>query len=138
MREWRCRYNADVRWEHAWLTWRTMRGPGRAQSRHLQTRTAGSLYFEGLGRDGVFDAEPDFPVALAFYRDALRQAHASIDPPFDPPAGFRSDVQFPHARLQCWRTPDRFPHVWGGLDWLSEMLSRVEGGLPPLTEVEFH
>jgi hypothetical protein len=48
--------------------------------------------YEAWGRKGCFAREPDFPVALAFYRDALRQAEAQADPPFDPPADFHADV----------------------------------------------
>jgi hypothetical protein len=94
--------------------------------------------FERLGGRGTFDAEPDFPTALAYYRDALARAHASIDPPFDPPADFRPDDRLPFIRLECWRTPSRFPDVCAGLEWLSEMLSRVTRGVPPVTEAEFH
>ena len=41
-----------------------------------------------MGRDGFFDPEPEFPEAVTMFRDALTTAHASTDPPFDPPADF--------------------------------------------------
>ncbi len=92
--------------------------------------------FEEWGRQGVFAAEPDFPTALALYRDALVRAHASTDPPFDPPADFRPEDRFPHIRLECWRTKDRFPDVCSGLGWLWEILGRVNNGVPPVSEAE--
>ena len=93
--------------------------------------------FERLGREGHFDCEPDFPKALASYRDALARAHASADPPFDPPPEFMPEQRLPHVRLRLWRTKEKFPEVWAGLEWLSEMLSRVCDGVPPVSEGEF-
>jgi hypothetical protein len=49
--------------------------------------------FEALGDAGHFVHEPDFPKALAEYRDALDAAHRQADPLFDPPA------KFPAARF---------------------------------------
>ncbi len=92
--------------------------------------------FEELGRDGIFDAESDFPVALAFFRDALARAHASIDPPFDPPPDFQPEQRFPHLRRECWRT-GRFPDIDEGFMWLAEMSDRVDEGIPPVSEAEF-
>jgi hypothetical protein len=92
--------------------------------------------FEGLGQDGVFDREPDFPRALAFYRDALAAAHASTDPPFDPPADFPPDHPLPSIRKERWRLPERFPDVNAGFGWLLEMSERVWAGVPPVTEAE--
>jgi hypothetical protein len=94
--------------------------------------------FEAQEREGDFAAEPDFPAALAFYRDALRRAHAQADPPFDPPADFMPNLaDLPEMRLLNWRTKARFPDVDAGWWWLSEMLDRVVSGVPPVTETEF-
>lgn len=49
--------------------------------------------FEKLGRQGPFDDEQYFPAALAFYREALREAAAG-DPPFDPPPDFLPEMQY--------------------------------------------
>jgi hypothetical protein len=94
--------------------------------------------YEAWGRAGAFAAEPDFPTALAFYRDALARAKAQADPPFDPPADFMPNLaDLPHARLLNWRTSQRFPDVDAGWWWLSEMFGRVSDGAPPATEAEF-
>jgi hypothetical protein len=94
--------------------------------------------YEAWGRAGAFAAEPDFPTALAFYRDALAQAKAQADPPFDPPADFMPNLaDLPDARLLNWRTRWRFPDVNAGWWWLSEMYDRVISGRPPVTEAEF-
>src|SRR4051794_32831418 len=84
--------------------------------------------FEQWGREGVFQAEHDFPVALAFYRDAIARARASTDPPFAPPDDFRPFDHHRRSRLMCWRTEDRFPDVCAGLEWLFEMIDRVRNG----------
>ncbi len=55
----------------------------------------------------------------------------------DPDWGEGTDVNAPHIRLECWRTKDRFPDVCAGLEWLWEMMSRVDQGIPPVGEVEF-
>jgi hypothetical protein len=93
--------------------------------------------FEEWGREGHFDHEPDFPVALALFRAALARARASMDPPFDPLPEFRPEQRFPHIRLEMWRTKERFSEVCAGLDWLSEMLARLVQGIPPVSEAEF-
>ncbi len=93
--------------------------------------------FEELGRDGIFKTEPDFPVALTMFRDALTRAHASIDPPFDPPPDFQPESHLPDLRLQSWRTGGRFPDLDAAFIWLGELLDRVLAGTPPVTETEF-
>lgn len=93
--------------------------------------------FEKLGRDGVFKAEPDFPLALACFRDALKRAKVSTDPPFDPPPGFREVEHHPDLRRQFWRSKERFPDLCEGLTWLGEILNRVCDSIPPVTEGEF-
>ena len=80
--------------------------------------------FEAWGREGVFAAEPDFPGALAFYRDALGRVKAQDDPPFNPPADFMPNLtDMPELRLFNWRTWEHFPEV--------------TAGVPPVTEAEF-
>lgn len=93
--------------------------------------------FESCGRAGHFDGEPDFPVALALYRDALATARASVDPPFEPPLHFMPDQRNHQLRRDCWRDSARFPDVWNGLAWLDEMLNRVVDGIPPCSEAEY-
>jgi hypothetical protein len=94
--------------------------------------------FEAMGREGNFDREPDFVVALAFYRDALRKAKEQTDPPFDPPPEFLPEmVKYPYRRLLNWRTKSSFPEVHEGRHWLMGMLCRFVDGIPPVTEGEF-
>ena len=93
--------------------------------------------FEEWGRERLFGHEPDFPVALAIFRDALERARASIDPPFDPPPEFLPNHPNPSLRLELWRSPERFPDVLTALDWLTEMLGRLVEGVPPVSEAEF-
>jgi hypothetical protein len=92
--------------------------------------------FEEFGREGYFMAEPDLQVALAFYRDALTRAHASTDPPYDPPPAFRPGEPT-HQREDVWRSRERFPDLDAGFAWLAEILHRVCDGVPPVTEDEF-
>jgi hypothetical protein len=66
-------------------------------------------HFEHMGRLGMFDGEPDFPVALEAYRRAVQTADR------DGPVG---------GYLFEW-------------DWLAEMYGRVRAGNPPVTEAEF-
>lgn len=93
--------------------------------------------FEELSRQGVFDAEPEFPVALAAYRAALDAARSSTDPRFDPPAEFLPGLSGPPLPAEFWRSADRFPELCTALDWLHEMLGRVVEGVPPVTVAEF-
>lgn len=65
------------------------------------------------------------------------RAHASTDPPFEPPEHFLPDQRHRHVRLECWRTKARFPDVRAAFEWLSEMLDRAQSGIPPVTEVEY-
>jgi hypothetical protein len=94
--------------------------------------------FAAWGRQGRFATEPDFPVALAFYTEAVRRSKAQADPPFDPPAYFMPGLlDQPGQRCSYWRSQLRFPEVHAGQEWLYEMLSRIEDGIPPVTEAEF-
>ena len=119
--------------------------------------------FESWGREGLFDSEPDFPTALAFYRAALQKAKAQADPPWDPPVDFMPGEE-EHRRQFEWRhgglyqrvdadgnvLPEgtdvhrgrsrrfsRFPEVEQGWQWLSGMTQRRAQGVPPLTVAEF-
>jgi hypothetical protein len=113
----------------------------RAPPRRVRRRTHEEWLaeYEGLGREGYFDTEPDFPKALAFYRDALRRAKAKADPPWDPPAAFMPHLaDLPDLRVEVWwRDSSRFPEVWEGFSWVGEMRQRVAQGLPAVTEAEF-
>jgi hypothetical protein len=95
--------------------------------------------YEDWGRQGHFQGEPDFPSALAAYRQALEQARAGTDPPFDPPDDFMPGLDdLPQLRLLNWRDKYRFPAVHAAWEWLAEMLHRITEGTPPVTEAEFH
>jgi hypothetical protein len=77
-------------------------------------------------RDGTLEREPDFPVALAAYRDAL--ARAQTDPAFYPGgAAHRPDL----------RSQAHFPELDGALLWLVEMLRRHLDKVPPVSEAQF-
>ena len=90
--------------------------------------------FEAWGDEGYFAGEPDFPTALAFYRDALQRAGTQTDPPDD----FLPNLtDLPALRRLNWRNQVRFPDVHAGWDWLAEMLRRVQEGIPPVSAAEF-
>ena len=85
--------------------------------------------FEGLGRDGFFAAEePDFPIALALFRDALAAGHA--DPA--PPPEFESGYPSPYQRLSNWRPVGRFPDLDAAFTWLAELFHCEDEGTAPL------
>ncbi len=102
--------------------------------------------YEEWGRNGHFKDEPDFPVALEFFRDALTRAHASTEPPWEPPPDFMRDST-PQRRREDWRagydsagflvTGPRFPDVRAGYTWVSEIAQRAYEGIPAVTEAEF-
>src|SRR5271166_1789307 len=120
--------------EHA--AWRA--APPRQQ--HRLTLEEWLDLFEDLGRERHFDAEPDFPKALEFYREALQRAKLQTDPPWDPPADFMPNLaDLPDLRVDVnWRDSRRFPAVWEGWQWLCEMHERVTKGIPPVAEDDFH
>jgi hypothetical protein len=132
----------DVKAARGSLTTRLARLEDRAASRasavpEHRDEFGWLAVFERLGREGTFDHEPDFPVALAYFRTALERAGASTDPPFDPPPEFLPNHPTPYLRVELWRSAERFPEVRAGLDWLSEMLGRLVEGVPPVSEAEF-
>lgn len=111
--------------------------PVQDRSAHLTDEDWLEL-FAACGQEGHCDQEPDFPMALAFYRDALLRAKTQTDPPFDPPPDFLpNQMETPHERLRTWRNPVRFPEVHEGWDWLAEILGRVLDGVPPVSTAEF-
>jgi len=88
-------------------------------------------------QQGHFQQEPDFPTALACYREALRRAQTQREPLFDPPADFLPDLSDPPwLRRLNWRTRVRFPEVHDAWDWLAEMLRREQEGIPPVSAVK--
>jgi hypothetical protein len=92
--------------------------------------------YERFGAQGLFAQEPDFPKALAFYREALNEAKTQADPPFDPPPDFMPNLKdIPRLHVLNWR--DRFPKLHEAWDWLGEMLGRSAEGIPPVSEAEF-
>jgi hypothetical protein len=92
--------------------------------------------FAEAGRRGCFAAEPDFPLALAAYRDAVRIAAVAADPPFFPPPDFLPGRP-ERRRVEEWRRPRNYPGVRAAFQWLLELWGRVERGTPPVTEAEF-
>jgi hypothetical protein len=86
--------------------------------------------FEELGRAGYYDLEPDFPVALAIYRDALRQEKERRDPSSDPPTAL--NPQSVAAPPGSFGSLVREVHIW-----LVEMLWRRQNNTPAVTEAEF-
>jgi hypothetical protein len=94
--------------------------------------------FEQWGQEGHFDREPDFPAALALFREALAEAKGQADPPFDPPADFMPNLaSLPDLRVFNWRTSHGSPQLHEAEGWLFEMAERLEKGTPPVSEAEF-
>jgi hypothetical protein len=75
-------------------------------------------WFEAWGRDGYFDNEPDFPLALGTYRQALADAKGSVD------QGLNRDLLGLPAVFRAWK-------------WLAGMLRRRQRGEAPVTMREF-
>jgi hypothetical protein len=113
------------------------RKPAQKENKH-RTSEQWLQFFEQKGREGFFDAEPDFPRALAELRDAMEEARRSTDPPWDPPEHFMKENTTLHWRLIFWRDwQGRFRKVDKALDWLWNMLERIRKGIPPVGEAEF-
>jgi hypothetical protein len=93
------------------------------------------LIYESWANEDMFAGEPDFPLALSTYRQALAEARAS-QPSLDPPPDYQPH-QPARERIVCWRRQ----HFYSALDkawlWLSEFYERVTKGIPPVTEAEF-
>jgi hypothetical protein len=85
--------------------------------------------FETEGRQGLYAAEPDFPAALAFYREAVERAQARGLLPRPPAA--RTVTRPPRGRLT-----ERDLELAVGWGWLLEMTRRARQGVPPVTETE--
>jgi hypothetical protein len=92
--------------------------------------------YAAWGEAGHFAAEVDFPTAWAWYRQAVQQARAARDPPFDPPAEYRPGLPLRQRRRE-WRRGRHYPGIDAAGWWLFEMLRRVAKGKPPVTEAEF-
>ncbi len=92
--------------------------------------------FADLGLHGFFAGEPDFPTALAWYREAIEDARRK-NPPFDPPPDFQPHMDEKRRRLE-WRRTRHYPDVQGACLWLLEMTRRVHDGKPSVTEAEFY
>jgi hypothetical protein len=89
-------------------------------------------HFDAWGRDGFFDKEPDFPVALAWYRAALQTTVDTPAPDFESELADR-----PEERLRRWRHYGRAKQVARAWFWLADMYVRRLHGEPPVTETEF-
>jgi hypothetical protein len=93
------------------------------------------VQFEAWFDENRFAHEPDYPVALAVYRQALAQARQGT-PSFDPPDDFHPDWPARQRRLR-WRQGRHYPKVTTSWLWLTEFVTRQELGVPPVTEEEF-
>ena len=60
--------------------------------------------FEQLGRERLFDHEPDYSKALGFFREALDRARAATDSPFDPPPEFLPNHPTSFLRVEFSRS----------------------------------
>src|SRR5262249_23056892 len=79
------------------------------------------MRFETWGRAGYCADEPDFPVAVAFYRKAIEDARTQAEPPRDPEADFRPAQTDPlHPGPLNWQHASA--KVREGWIWLAEML----------------
>jgi hypothetical protein len=87
--------------------------------------------FEAWGRKEPFAAEPDYPVALAAYRDALDEAQADLGPGEELPA---LPAQCPG---RCGRVEPPPPELEAAWKWLAELLLRPGHGIAPVTEAAF-
>lgn len=78
--------------------------------------------FEEYGRTGLFDHEPDFPIALAAYRHSLTRAKVpgDLEPSKDRSGQTNNEAEI-HAALM----------------WLAEIYFRSRKGTPPITIAEF-
>ena len=87
--------------------------------------------FEAQGREEPFAAEPDYPVALAAYRDALNKAQADLGPGEEMPA------LLVHCQGRYQHVEQPPPEVEAAWKWLAELSLRPGYGIPPATEAEF-
>jgi hypothetical protein len=93
------------------------------------------LIYEAWAKEDMFASEPDFPLALTTYRQALAEARVG-QPSLDPPPDFQPQ-QPPRQRIVVWRRQ----HFYAALDkawlWLSEFFERVTQGIPSVTQADF-
>jgi hypothetical protein len=108
--------------------------------------------FEAMGREGRLDGEPDYPLALAQYRDALRNPTPSAYYRYD---GALRDLPESYRDRTHVRVSGEGNILRDGVDvtrgvycpvlhaadegwqWLAGMSLRIMGGVPPVTEAEF-
>jgi hypothetical protein len=108
--------------------------------------------FEELGRSGEFDGEPDFPKALAFYQDAVRnptsRAYYRRAGRLRPLPEFCRAGSYVRVDGDGNVMPDGVEVSRGvlcrvmraadeGWEWLAGMSLRILGGVPAVTEAEF-
>jgi hypothetical protein len=130
---------------------RRRKPPARA-GRSPATAEEWLAYFEAMGREGCFCHEPDFPRALAFYREAIRDPTGPVYYRFagQPRLLPESNRGRPFVRVDGAGNviPDGqdvsrgvlFPVTSAadeGWQWLCGMALRVRNGVPPVTEAEF-
>jgi hypothetical protein len=108
--------------------------------------------FEAMGREGVFEREPDFPRALASSREAVRDP---TSPPYYTHAGRRRPLPERYGGSGFVRVDDEGELIPDGVDacrgthcrvtsaaqegwtWLAGMVLRVARGVPTVAEAEF-
>jgi hypothetical protein len=120
---------------------RVCRLEGQALRRRLSSRDDECLdedwllLYEAWAKQAMFAGEPDFPLALNAYRQALAEARAG-HPAFDPPSDFQPQ-QPRRQRIACWRRQHFYSTIDRAWLWLSEFYERVTLGIPPVTQAEF-
>ena len=88
--------------------------------------------FEAWDREGMCSSEPDFPEALARYRDALARARAAAGPAVELPPEWSH-----HGTSAAWQVGAGDPEVEAAFTWLLELSGRAVHGVPPVTAAEF-
>jgi hypothetical protein len=80
--------------------------------------------FEQAGKSGYFDNEPDFPDALAYYKQAIFDA-ARADPDYYPVDDFMPDLPEGKRRAEWRRGRRRHPGLDAAFFWMDEICERV-------------
>jgi hypothetical protein len=75
---------------------------------------------------------------MADYRQAIAEAKARREPPYEPPDDFLPEQKcLAHLRLLNWRDRYRFAELHECWDWLAEMAGRWHDGVPAVALSEF-
>ncbi len=106
-------------------------GTGKTDNRNW-TPQDWLAHYEQLGAAGYFAHEPDFPTALAEYRQAIADGLAEARDDDDPATWYQCDVRAGQYRRQPWQSPIALAQIW-----LAEMSTRRRQRIPPCSEAEF-